>query len=125
MNTINKKRKQKTKDEAIKELLTELEQDLGNYKLNIDQKDKKIKEYVNLLELARTEYKKVVQENNLLKRQLLGLKSNQSKPKKNIKWKYIVEDSYSETDSAAESDTESSEEEQQNEEVEQYPKVKK
>ena len=41
MNTINKKRKQKTKDEAIKELLTELEQDLGNFKLNIDQKDKK------------------------------------------------------------------------------------
>ena len=128
MNNINKKRKQKTKDEEIKESLTELEKVLGNFKLNIDQKDKKIKEYINLSELARTEYKKVVQENNLLKRQLLGLKSNQSKPKKAIKRKYIVEDSDSETDSAAESDTESSEEEQQDEkiaEVEQYPKVKK
>ena len=39
--TINKKRKQKTKDEEINKLLTELEQDLGNFKLNIDQKDKK------------------------------------------------------------------------------------
>ena len=36
MNTINKKRKQKTKDEEIKELLTELEQDLDNFMLNID-----------------------------------------------------------------------------------------
>ena len=57
---INKKRKQKTKDEEINKLLAELEQDLGNFKLNIDQKDKKNKEYVSLLELARTEYKKVV-----------------------------------------------------------------
>ena len=93
--------------------------------MNIDQKEKKIKEYVNLLELATTEYKKVMQENNLLKRQLLRLKSNQSKPKKNIKRAYIVEDSDSKTDSAAASNTESSEEEKQNEEVEQYPKVKK
>ena len=61
---INNKRKQKTKDEEIKELLTELEQELGNFKLNIDQKDK---EAFTLLELARTEYKKFVQENNLLK----------------------------------------------------------
>ena len=57
---INKKRKQKAKDEEINKLLTELEQDLGNFKLNIDQKDKKNKEYVSLLELTRTEYKKVV-----------------------------------------------------------------
>ena len=41
--TINKKRKQKTKDEEINKLLTELEQDLSNFKLNIDQKDKKKK----------------------------------------------------------------------------------
>ena len=58
--TINKKRKQKTKDEEINKLLTELEQDLSNFKLNIDQKDKKKKECVSLLELARAEYKKLV-----------------------------------------------------------------
>ena len=65
-----------------------------------------------------------MQENNLLNRQLLGLKSNQTKPKKTIKGKYVVEDSDSKTDSAAESDTEYSEE-QQNEEVEQYLKANK
>ena len=32
---------------------------------------------MTLLELARTEYEKVVQQNNLLKRQLLDLKSTQ------------------------------------------------
>ena len=63
----------------------ELEQDLDSFKLNIDQKDKKFKEHITLLELARTEYKKVVQENSLSKRQLLGLKSTQPKRKKTIK----------------------------------------
>ena len=72
------------KQETTELLLTELEQDLGSFKLNIDQKDKKSKEYINLLELVRTEYKKVIQENNLLKRQLLGLKSTQPKQKKPI-----------------------------------------
>ena len=33
--------KKKTRDDEIKELLVELEQDLGSFKLNIDQKDKK------------------------------------------------------------------------------------
>ena len=62
MNKSRKNKRQKT----IKDLLTDLEQDLGNFKLNIDQEDKKIKEHINLLALARTaEYKKVVQENNL------------------------------------------------------------
>ena len=79
MNISRENKRQKTKDNEINDLLTDLEQDLGNFKLNIDQKDKKIKEYINLLALARTEYKKVVQENNLLKRQSIGLKSAQAK----------------------------------------------
>ena len=82
MNIGKKNKNKKTSNDDIKELLIELEQDLGNFKLNIDQKDKKIKEYIALLELTRTEYKKVVQENNLSKRQLLGLKSTQPKRKK-------------------------------------------
>ena len=40
----NKKNKIKTKDQEIKELLTDLEKDLGNFKLDIDNKDSKIKE---------------------------------------------------------------------------------
>ena len=65
-----------------------------------------------MLELARTEYKKVVQENNLLKRQLLGLKSTQPRRKKTIKRKYVIEESDSKTDSEPESDTESEEEQE-------------
>ena len=70
----NKKIKVKTKDQEIKELLKDLEKDLSNFKLDNDNKDRKIKEYVRLLQLARNEYQKVVQENNLLKRQTLGLR---------------------------------------------------
>ena len=44
------KKKKKTRDDEIKELLAELEKDLGSFKLNIDQKDKKIKEHITLLE---------------------------------------------------------------------------
>ena len=40
MNT-NKKIKQKTKDQEINDVLKDLENDLNNFKLNIDQKDKK------------------------------------------------------------------------------------
>ena len=120
MNLGKKNKRQKAKDGEIKDLLTDLEQDLGNFKLNIDEKDKKIKEYINLLALARTEYKKVVQENNLLKRQLLGLKSaQQAKQKKKtpIKRRYIVAQSDSDADSELVSDTTESEEEQKKTEV--------
>ena len=37
----NKKRKHKTKEEEINEVLIDLENDLNNFKLNIDQRDKK------------------------------------------------------------------------------------
>ena len=48
----NNKSKHKTKEEEINEVLIDLENDQNNFKLNIDQKDKKIKEYIKLLELA-------------------------------------------------------------------------
>ena len=51
----NKKIKVKTKDQEIKEFLTELEKDLSNFKLDNYNKERKIKEYVRLLELARNE----------------------------------------------------------------------
>ena len=120
MNIGKKNKRQKTKDDEIKYLLTDLEQDLGNFKLNIDQKDKKITEYINLLALAMTEYKKVVQENNLIKRQLLGLKSaQQAKQQKKtpIKRRYIVAQSDSDADSDLESNTTESAEEQKKTEV--------
>ena len=54
----NNKNKRRTKEEEIKEVLIELENDLNNFKVNIDQKDKKIKEYIKLLELAKKYIKK-------------------------------------------------------------------
>ena len=78
----NKNIKVKTKDQEIKELLTDLEKDLSNFKLVNDNKDRKLKEYIRLLELARNEYRKVVQENNLLKCQILGLRQSRLKQKK-------------------------------------------
>ena len=44
-------------------------------------------EYVRLLELARNEYRKVVQENNLLKCQILGLRQSRSNKTKTDKRK--------------------------------------
>ena len=61
------KKKQKTKEKEINKVLIELEKDLNNFKLNIDQKDKKIKEYIRLLELGKKEHQKVIHENNQLK----------------------------------------------------------
>ena len=52
----SKKIKVKTKDQEIKELLTDLEKDLSNFKLDNDKKDRKCKEYIRLLELARNKY---------------------------------------------------------------------
>ena len=70
----NNKNKRRTKEEEIKEVLIELENDLNNFKVNIDQKDKKIKEYIKLLELAKKKYQKVTHENNQLKQQILALR---------------------------------------------------
>ena len=78
----SKKLKVKTKEQEIKELLTDLEKDLSNFKLDNDNKDRKLKDYIRLLELARNEHRKVVQENNLLKRQILGLRQSRPKQKK-------------------------------------------
>ena len=45
------------------------------------KKDRKLKKYVRLLEFGRNEYRKVGEENNLLKRQLLGLRQSRAKQK--------------------------------------------
>ena len=86
----NKKLKVKTKDQEIKELLTDLEKDLSNFKLDNNNRDRKLKEYIRLLELVRNKYRKVVQENKLLKRQILGLRQSRPKQNKQIKRKCIV-----------------------------------
>ena len=62
-----------------------------------------------------------MQENNLLKWQILGLRQSRPKQKKKqIKRKYIFENSDSETDSPYESDYQENEEKEEN----QYPETK-
>ena len=94
---------------------------MSNFKLDNDNKDRKLKEYIRLLELARNEYRKVVQENNLLKCQILGLRQSRPKQKKQIKRKYIVENSDSKTAAPCESDYQENEEK---EEDQYYPEIK-
>ena len=53
------KKKQKTKEEEINEVLVELENYLNNFKLSIDKKDK-TKEYIRLLELAKKRISKTI-----------------------------------------------------------------
>ena len=66
------------------------------------------------------EYRKVVQENNLLKRQILGFRQSRPKQKNQIKIKYIVENSDSVTNSPYESDYQENEEKEED----QYPEIK-
>ena len=64
-----------------------------------------------------------MQENNLLKCQVLGLRQSrpkQKKKQKQIKRKYIVENSDNETDSLYESDYQENEEKEED----QYPEIK-
>ena len=93
---------------------------MSNFKLDNDNKDRKLKEYIRLLELAKSKYRKVEQENNLLKRQILVLRQSRPKQKKQIKRKYIVENSDRETDSPYESDYQENKEKEED----QYPETK-
>ena len=61
-----------------------------------------------------------MQENNLLKRQILGLRQSRPKQRNQIKRKYIVENSDSETDSPYKSDYQGNEEKEED----QYPEIK-
>ena len=71
MKKKHKQKKQRTKEEETNKVLLEIENDLTNLKLSIDKKDKTIKEYIRLLELAKREYQKVNLENQHLRHQLL------------------------------------------------------
>ena len=65
----------------MNEVLLELDKDLSNFKLNIDKKDKTIKEYIRLLALANKKYQKLFEENKQLKHQLLKTRKKLSTKK--------------------------------------------
>ena len=79
----------------MNEVLLELDKDLSNFKLNIDKKDKTIKEYIRLLALANKKYQKLFEENKQLKHQLLKTRKNYPQ-KKQIKRRYVIEQTDSE-----------------------------
>ena len=69
----------------MNEVLLELDKDLSSFKLNIDKKDKTIKEYIRLLALPNKKYQKLFEENKQLKHQLLKMRKNYPQKKTNEK----------------------------------------
>ena len=63
-----RKEKQKAKEEEINEVLIDLEKDLSNFKLNIDGRDKTIKEYIRFLTLAKKSIRNYLRETKGLRR---------------------------------------------------------
>ena len=65
-------------EQHIEDALIDLGKDLLNFQLSLQTKDKTIKEYVRLLNLTKTEYQKIFNENRQLKE-----KKNLSEKEKN------------------------------------------
>ena len=65
------KKPQKTREQHIEDVLVDLEKGLANFQLTVKKKkDKTIKEYVRLYKFTKQEYKKLFQENKLLKKKI-------------------------------------------------------
>ena len=60
--------KGKTREQHIEDVLIDLKKDLSNFQLSLQTKDKTIKEYVRLLNLTKTEYQNIFNENRQLKK---------------------------------------------------------
>ena len=68
MIQINNKKNPKTREQHIEDVLIDLEKNLSNFQLSLQTKDKTIKEYVRLLNLTKTEYQNIFNENRQLKK---------------------------------------------------------
>ena len=68
MIQINNKKPPKTREQHIEDVLIDLEKNLSNFQLSLQTKDKTIKEYVRLLNLTKTEYQNIFNENRQLKK---------------------------------------------------------
>ena len=64
------KKKQKTREWHIEDVLVDLEKDLADFHQTVQKKDKTIQEYVRLLKLTKQEYQKLFQESKLLKERI-------------------------------------------------------
>ena len=83
MKKIDKKR-----EEYIEEVLVELGEDLSNFQMTVDKKEKTIQKYIRLLKLVEIEYQRVFNENKSLKQEIeLFKKQNQIEKQKTEKIK--------------------------------------
>ena len=65
------------KDEEIEEMLEEIEKDIENFKIMISEKDKQLHDLKNILQAAKTSYRKVTEENKQLKQHITIIKQKQ------------------------------------------------
>ena len=68
---MTKKKQKKTREQHIEDVLIDLENNSLNFQLSLQAKDKTIKEYVRLLNLTKTECRKIFNENRQLKKIIL------------------------------------------------------
>ena len=85
MAWVNLSKKQKTREQYIKDVLVDLEKDSANFQLTVQKKDKTIQEYVRLLKLTKQECQKLFQENKLLKERINSIEKEKKCKKKNCK----------------------------------------
>ena len=65
---------QQLKDVHIGVMLEEVEKDIENFKIIISEEDKQIYDLKNILQLAKTSYQRVAEENKKLKQRITLIK---------------------------------------------------
>ena len=68
---------QQIKDEEIGPMLEEIKKDIKNFKIMISEKDKQLQDLKNILQAAKTSYRKVTEENKQLKQHITIVKQKQ------------------------------------------------
>ena len=101
------KKKKKTREQHIEDVLVDLEKDIANFQLTVQKKGKTIQEYVRLLKLTKREYQKLFQENKLLKERINSIGKENIVKKTAKKRQYKVETDSVEEEEQEEDQTES------------------
>ena len=68
---------QQIKDEEMGLMLEEIEKDIKNFKIIIFKKDRQLHDLKNILQAAKTSYRKVTEENKQLKQHIAIIKQKQ------------------------------------------------
>ena len=68
---------QQIKDKQIGHMLEEIEKDIENFKIIVSEKGKQFRDLKNILQTAKTRYRKVTEENKKLKQHITIIKQKQ------------------------------------------------